>query len=77
MLLFVALLYDCTVPNLHANLGAIWLRLSVWCKKEHVEVGQLASLKADQTISAKNIRTTVTEVVPINLGFASVLPLAA
>jgi hypothetical protein len=68
--------------------GRLWIRLIVWRKKEHAEVGQLASFrkgslakvrykKADQKISADNIRTKITEVVPMNVGFASVLPLAA
>jgi len=45
--------------------------------EEHAEVGQLASLKADQKLSAEKLRTKVMEVVPINTGMVSVMPLAA
>ena len=58
-------------------MGAIRIRLTVWCKKEHAEVSQLASLKADYKISADNVRTKVAEVVPMNVGFTFALPLAA
>jgi len=57
-------------------------------KKEHAEVGQWASSrkgsqtkvrdkKLTENISADELRTKITEVVPINLGFTSVMPLAA
>ena len=57
--------------------GRLWIRLTVWRKKEHAEVGQLASIKADQKISANDLRTKVAEVIPMNVGIVSVLPLAA
>ena len=57
-------------------------------RKEHAEVGQLASSrkgsraqardkKADHNPSANELRTRVTETIPVNTGFVPAMPLAA